>query len=100
MRFIQVIEFQTADLAAFHAALDDWLRATEGRRGAERGILTVDRARPDTYVQIVEFPSYEAAQANSDDPHTDEFAARLRALTADGPSFRDLDVIREDDLSS
>lgn len=99
MRFIQTIEFQTSDLSAFHAALDDWLRATEGTRGADRGTLTADRDRPGTYVQIVEFPSYEAAMANSDDVHTHEFAARLREHSDVGPTFRNLDVVRVDELS-
>ena len=34
---------------------------TEGRRTACRAPLTADRERPNTYVQIVEFPSYQEA---------------------------------------
>jgi len=98
MRFIQVIEFKTSDLAEFNAALDGWMSATEGIRSAERGTLTADRDRPGTYVQIVEFPSYEAAMANSDDVHTREFASRLQELCDEGPTFRNLDIVRVDDL--
>lgn len=98
MRFTQVIEFQTSDLPAFHAALDDWLSATEGIRAGERGTLTADRDRPGTYVQIVEFPSYEAAMANSDDVHTREFASRMQELCDEDPAFRNLDVVRVDEF--
>jgi hypothetical protein len=70
MGFIQVIEFTTTDLAEFDAALSEWTASTSGTRTATRGTLTADRDRPNTYVQIVEFPSYDAAMANSDDPNT------------------------------
>jgi hypothetical protein len=63
-----------------------------GRRTAQRGTFTQDRERPNTYLQIVEFPSYEDAMANSDLPETAAFAQRLGEL-CDGPmSFRNLDV--------
>ena len=43
-------------------------------------------------MQIVEFPSYEDAMANSELPETAAFAERLRGL-CDGPLlFRNLDV--------
>jgi quinol monooxygenase YgiN len=98
MGFIQVIEFTSGNLAEFDAALSEWIAATAGSRTATRGTLTADRDRPNTYVQIVEFPSYDAALANSDDPHTSAFAARLKALCDDGPTFRNLDVVNVADL--
>ena len=58
-------------------------------------MLTQDRDRPDTYVQVVEFPSYEAAMANSDLPETAAFAEQLAKLCDAPPSFRNLDVVRE-----
>ena len=98
MGFIQVIEFTSGDLAGFDAALSEWIAATAGARTATRGTLTADRERPNTYVQIVEFPSYDAAMANSDDPHTAAFAARLQSLSDGDPTFRNLDVINVTDL--
>jgi quinol monooxygenase YgiN len=98
MGFIQVIEFTTTDLAEFDAALSEWTASTSGTRTATRGTLTADRDRPNTYVQIVEFPSYDAAMANSDDPNTTAFAARLHALCEKGPVFRNLDVVSVTDL--
>jgi hypothetical protein len=98
MAFVQVIELTTTKLREAEELLDEWMAATEGRRSARRGLLTVDRDRPDTYVQVVEFPSYEAAMANSALPETAAFAERLSALCTSGPTFRNLDVVRDDKL--
>lgn len=98
MAFVQVIELTTTKLREAEELLDAWVAATEGRRSARRGLLTRDRDRPDTYVQVVEFPSYEAAMANSALPETAAFAERLSALCTSGPTFRNLDVVRDDKL--
>jgi hypothetical protein len=95
MRFIQVIEFTTSRIEELDTLLDEWLDRTQGRRAATRGVQTRDRDRGNTYVQIVEFPSYEEAMANSELPETAELAARMAEL-CDGPAaFRNLDVTRE-----
>jgi hypothetical protein len=96
--FIQVIEFQTSRIDELNTALDAWLEKTKGKRAATRGTGTKDRDRADTYVQIVEFPSYEDAMANSALPETSEFAAQLAQLCDVPPTFRNLDVIREDGM--
>ena len=78
--------------------VDEWRAQTAGRRTARRGTFTKDRDRPDTYVQIVEFPSFEDAMANSALPETAAFAERLAKL-CDGPmTFRNLDVRRVEEL--
>ncbi len=92
MAFIQLIEITTTRPDAVEALLGEWRTKTSGRRTAQRGTFTQDRERPNTYVQIVEFPSYDEAMANSDLPETASFAERLRQL-CDGPIlFRNLDV--------
>ncbi len=92
MTFIQVIEVSTTRPDDIEALIDKWGAETEGRRTAQRGTFTADRDQPNTYVQIVEFPSYEAAMANSELPETAAFAEQLAAL-CDGPMvFRNLDV--------
>ena len=96
MAFIQIIEYRTTKLDEFNAALDGWLEATKGKRAATRGVQTKDRDATDTYVQIVEFPSYEEAMANSNLPETAEFAAQLAALCDGPPTFRNLEVLREE----
>lgn len=92
MAFIQIIEFTTARPGDVEALINEWQEQTAGRRTAQRGTFTADRDRPDVYVQIVEFPSYEEAMANSELPETAAFAERLNEL-CDGPmGFRNLDV--------
>ena len=46
------------------------------------------------YVQIVEFPSYEDAMANSELPETSAFAKQLTELCDKPIAFRNLDVRR------
>jgi len=92
MSFVQIIDLTTSRPDDVEALVSEWRRQTAGRRTAQRGTFTRDRDRPDTYVQIVEFPSYEDAMANSDLPETAAFADQLAQL-CDGPiSFRNLDV--------
>jgi len=98
MAFVQVIEMTTTRVAEIEELMGQWMAATEGRRSAHRSLLTKDRERPDTYVQVVEFPSYEEAMANSALPETAAFAQKLSALCVSGPTFRNLDVVRTDVL--
>lgn len=98
MAFIQIIEMSTTRPDEVEALVDEWRAQTQGRRTAQRGTLTKDRDRPDTYVQIVEFPSYDEAMANSSLPETATFADRLAKL-CDGPMvFRNLDVRHVEEL--
>lgn len=98
MPFIQIIEYKTSKIDELTAALDGWLAATHGKRAATRGVQTKDRDAANTYVQIVEFPSYEDAMANSNLPETSEFAAKLAPLCDGPPTFRNLDVVREQQM--
>jgi hypothetical protein len=92
MAFIQLIEIATTRPDEVEALVAEWRAQTTGRRTAQRGTFTQDRERPNTYLQIVEFPSYEDAMANSDLPETAALAERLAGL-CDGPVlFRNLDV--------
>ena len=95
MKFIQIIEFSTSRADELDAMLDEWLDKTQGKRTATRGVEARDRDRPNTYVQIIEFPSFEDAMANSELPETAEVAARLAELCDGPPTFRNLDVARD-----
>jgi len=98
MRFVQIIEFTTTRPDEVESLVSEWRTKTAGRRTAQRGTFTQDRERPNTYVQIVEFASYEEAMANSDLPETTSFAKQLGQL-CDGPmSFRNLDVLRVEEM--
>jgi quinol monooxygenase YgiN len=98
MRFIQLIEFKTGDIDAFNRTLDEWLSKTAGVRTSTRATQTRDRENDRTFVHIVEFPSYEAAMENSNRPETAEFSAALAKLCDGPPTFRNLDVTREDEM--
>jgi hypothetical protein len=96
MTFIQVIEFQTSRVDEFDTVLDDWLTESKDWRTATRSVRTKDRDRADTYVQMVEFPSYDKALENSNHPATAAFAGRLAKLCDAPPVFRNLDVLSDD----
>jgi len=96
MPFVQLIEFNTSQIEEFDAALDEWIKQSEGWRAPTRSLRTKDRDRPNVYVQIVEFPSYEAAMENSNRPETAQLATRLAELSDSPPTFRNLDVLREE----
>ena len=96
MTFIQIIEVTTTHPEEIQELAEEWSAKTEGRRTAYRATFTADRDRPGTYIQIVEFPSYEAAMRNSEHPGTTKFAERLAQLCDGPPSFRNLDVRGEE----
>jgi hypothetical protein len=99
MEFVQVIEFTTTRFDEVEALMNEWVTKTQGKRMARRSTLTADRDKPDTYLELVEFPSYEDAMVNSNLPETGEFAERMAKL-CNGPAiFRNLDVRRVDELS-
>ncbi|MGP8008928.1 MAG: hypothetical protein ACLPKZ_01535 [Acidimicrobiales bacterium] len=94
MGFIQFIEFETADVDQYLAEVRRWEEESKEWRTATRATLCADRDHPGSYVQVVEFPSYEAAMENSNDPRTDEFAVRLASMVGESLRFRNLDVVR------
>jgi hypothetical protein len=47
---------------------------------------------------MVEFASHDTGMENSNRPETSEFAADLAELSEEPLTFRNLDVIREEDL--
>jgi hypothetical protein len=94
--FVQLIEFDTSRIDEVRTLGDKFVseRKAAGDATAIRGILTVDRERPNHYINIVEFPSYEEAMENSNRPETSEFAARLAELCDGPPVFHNLDVVQ------
>jgi quinol monooxygenase YgiN len=98
MKFVQLIEFKTGDIDGFNRTLDEWLAKTTGVRTSSRAMQGRDRDNKGTYIHIVEFPSYEAAMENSNRPETAEFSAQLAKLCDGPPTFRNLDVTREDEM--
>jgi quinol monooxygenase YgiN len=97
MGYVQIIEVKTSNYDQIRKLDEEWQAATVGRRTATRSVVTQDRDQPGTYVIMVEFPSYEAAQTNNDLPETAHFAAEIGALS-DGMTFRNLDVVDDNVL--
>jgi hypothetical protein len=96
MPYVQLIEFQTDRIGEMDAILDEWVKESEAWRAPTRSVRTKDREKSNTYVQIVEFPSYEAAMENSNRPETGKFAEKMAALCSSPPTYRNLDVDREE----
>ena len=95
MGFVQIIEFRTTRMDEGRRYVEDWEKATEGKRTARRGFLCQDRNDADRYFNIVFFDSYEAAMENSKLPETQALAQQLAALTDGAPTFYDLDLVEE-----
>jgi len=90
--FLQLIEFHASDLDRFRALTDEW-RERIGRESTARwGLVTADRDRPNTYLEIVAFPDFAAAMRNSEHPVTTEFSKRMQEATEGEAGFRNLDV--------
>ena len=98
MRFRQIIEFRTSRIDDFHAHLDAWITTTNGRRIPHQAVVCKDRDAEDVYLLTVEFSSQAVGMENSARPETSEFTAFLTSI-CDGPlAFRNLDVLRTEDL--
>jgi hypothetical protein len=98
VKFAQVIEFRSSRIAEFGHYLDAWMARTEGDRIPHRAVLTKDRDADNQYMLIVEFASHDQGMENSSRPATAEFASFLAGICDGGPTFRNLDVLREEDL--
>jgi len=96
MPFIQIVEFRTSRLGEGQSYIDEYRKATEGRRTATRVRLCEDRDQPGHYLTIAEFPSYEEAMRNSRLPETSNLAEQLGRLAEDSPTFYNLEVIRDE----
>jgi predicted ester cyclase len=99
MTFVQVIDCKTSRVDELNRLMDDWVTATQGKRTATHSIVGRDRDDSRHIVEIVEFPSYEEAQKNSDLPETDRIFQEMVAACDEMPTFTDLDVLRDEQLN-
>ena len=90
--FIQFVEFEATDIDAVAAALERYRDEHPGALTASTSTIAEDRDRPGTYISIVEFPSYEKAMEQKDNPANSEFSASLAKIMSGPPRFRNLDV--------
>lgn len=96
MTFVQIIDCKTDKADDISRLLDKWVEQTHGRRTATHATLAKDRADTSHVIEIVEFPSYEEAMANSRLPETDRVFQEMVALCDAPPRFTDLDVVRDE----
>jgi hypothetical protein len=92
MAFVQIVEFRSSRIDEIEEVVDEWEKATEGKRTARRRILCQDRENPNRYFNIVFFDSYEAAMENSVLPETDDLAKAITTFTEGPPKFHNFDV--------
>ncbi len=95
MGFVQIIDFRTDNIDEMRKLDAEWGDRAGKDATARRGVLCEDRDNPGRYLQIVFFDSYESAMKNSELPLTQEFAAKMGALTSGTPNFLNLDVIED-----
>lgn len=98
MTFVQVIEYKTSRPEQLNEIMDHWLSETQGKRTATHAVLMSDRDQPGTYMELVEFPSYDEAMRNSALPETGKFAKQITNLCSEPPIFHNLEVVRDDKL--
>lgn len=96
MAFMQIIDCRTDRYEEMDRLMDTWVEQTSGKRTAIHDVVGRDRSDGNHYVEIVEFPSYEAAMRNSQLPETDRTFREIVALCDGMPTFLDLDVIRDE----
>lgn len=99
MAFVQIIDCKTSRTEEMNQLMDTWLERTQGKRTATHSMVAKDRNSENHIVEIVEFPSYEAAMRNSNLPETNEVYQKLVELCDEPPRFTDLEVIRDDKLA-
>lgn len=96
MAFIQIIEYQTDRYEAVEELAEKMRRESEAAGTKPRFTTLVrakDRDKENTYVTIVEFPTYADAEASNDDPQVQAFAAAMQKIATAPPRFVNLDVI-------
>ncbi len=96
MAFIQIIEFRTSRFDEGERYVEEYRKATEGKRTTQRVRVCQDRDDPDRYFTIAEFDSYEDAMRNSELPETAKLSEQLGSLS-DGPQrFYNLEVVQDE----
>jgi hypothetical protein len=98
MKFLQVIEYTTSRPEEASRLVDEWVARTAGRRTATHGYTGRDRDRPNSYLDVIVFSSYEEAIKNNELPETKAMAEGFLKLCDAPPIFHNLDVARDDDL--
>ena len=92
--FVQIIQYKTSKYDEMQKLIDKFRDDTAGKRTTTRGMACRDRDNAGTFMNIIEFPSYEAAMKNNELPETQAVAAEMQKLADGPPTFYNLDVER------
>jgi hypothetical protein len=90
--FLQLIEFHTRDMDGVMGLVRGWREQIGAETTGRWAVVTADRDRPDTFVEVVAFPDFASAMRNSEHPVTAQFAKDMQEATEGEASFRNLDV--------
>ena len=90
--FIQIVEYTTSRFDEVKALSEDYRDRSNTEGSVRRVNVGADRDRPNVYVTIAEFESYDEAMKNSQRPETQQFAEQMSKLCEGPPTFRNLDV--------
>jgi hypothetical protein len=99
MAFIQIVECDAPDIDQVKDLTAEWKQSTDGKRTARRILLCEDQDRSGHFYELVFFDSQDSARDNSDLPETRQFAERLSGVLGGEPTFRNLEVVQDLDLS-
>jgi hypothetical protein len=94
MTFIQLIDYETDRADEIDRAMRTAISQDMRDVGFIRLEQTQDHDNPRHFVTIVEFPTYDAAMANSGRPETNMLAKQLASMCTRGPNYQNLDVQR------
>lgn len=96
MTFVQLVDYETDHPEEVDKVFDQWMKATEGKRTVMHEMHGQDREMSTHFIDIIEFPSYQAAMENNQLTETQQSADQFRALCKSEPRFVNLEVKREE----
>jgi quinol monooxygenase YgiN len=96
MKFIQTISFTSSKMDEMRKVMDDYSSSGADAPGFIRSTVLKNRDRPNAYLVIAEFESYEQAMENSARPETDAMAKKMGELVDGEVTYGNYDVIAEE----
>jgi quinol monooxygenase YgiN len=91
MRFVQIVEFTTDNVDEMRERGRQYRE--QGGGGPGKAAVYKDRDKPNTYLVIAEFESYEKAMENNERPETQALSEEMGKLASGAPTFRNLDEL-------
>ncbi len=99
MKFVQIIDFETERLENMQKLLQEAGQRNAGKPGGPTyRMFLKDRDKPNRYMAVLEFESYDEAMSNSDDPETSKLAEQLGALCIGERVYTNLDVLESGEV--